>query len=193
MNCPSGETCRVVHLAHAEQVVDAHGARLFTLLRVSNGTNQGKREQKQHCAVRHSDNSPEVSTRSTRLPRHSARFANAGWLHLVKDSKPAPCVDCCSGHRPPQRTLFQLQKFSTFFFSSAPTDLVFFESHLLFRTYSDLPLGGREKKIQYSIAPRTGSLRVISHGRKALAKLTLWPLVAATFLMVSGALTELSP
>jgi len=47
-------------------------------------------------------------------------------------------------------------------------------------------LGGREYKLSSISVPAQFPSRVISNTKKNAAKLTLWPLVAATFFMVSG-------
>src|SRR6476646_6881326 len=46
--------------------------------------------------------------------------------------------------------------------------------------------GGRKYKLSSTSVPATFPSQVISAARKNSAKLTLWPLVAATFFMVSG-------
>src|SRR6202047_2728824 len=47
-------------------------------------------------------------------------------------------------------------------------------------------LGGQEKKLSTISLPAQIPTRVIPKAKKRVAKLTLWPLVAATFFMVSG-------
>src|SRR6266481_4458565 len=51
---------------------------------------------------------------------------------------------------------------------------------------SEFAQGGREKKLSSISLPAQLPSRVIPTTRKRAAKLTLWPLVAATFFMVSG-------
>src|SRR5438876_681349 len=51
---------------------------------------------------------------------------------------------------------------------------------------SEFPIGGREKKLSSLTLPAQLPARAIPTPRKPAAKLTLWPLVAATFFMVSG-------
>src|SRR6266481_8468807 len=50
----------------------------------------------------------------------------------------------------------------------------------------EFPLGGREQKLGSISVPTQLPSRVIPTAKKRVAKLTLWPLVAATFFMVSG-------
>src|SRR5258708_34141380 len=50
----------------------------------------------------------------------------------------------------------------------------------------EFPLGGREQKLSSISVPTQLPSRVIPTVEKRVAKLTLWPLVAATFFMVSG-------
>src|SRR6267154_738164 len=50
----------------------------------------------------------------------------------------------------------------------------------------EFPLGGREQKLSSISVPTQLPSRVIPTAKKRVAKLTLWPLVAATFFMVSG-------
>src|SRR5258706_9151421 len=51
---------------------------------------------------------------------------------------------------------------------------------------SEFRLGGREYKLSSISLPAQLPSRAIPTARKRVAKLTLWPLVAATFFMVSG-------
>ena len=77
-------------------------------------------------------------------------------------------------------------------------DLVFFKSQLASLAFrkgaveervardGERRLGGREYKLSSISVPAQFPSRVISTAKKNAAKLTLWPLVAATFFMVSG-------
>src|SRR6266571_4704108 len=76
-----------------------------------------------------------------------------------------------------------------FFLLHAKADTVFFKSELVkhSRTAGDeIRSGGRRYKLSSISVPANFPSRVISSAKKKSAKLTLWPLVAATFFMVSG-------
>jgi amino acid transporter len=71
----------------------------------------------------------------------------------------------------------------------AKADTVFFKSELVkhSRTAGDeIRSGGRRYKLSSISVPANFPSRVIASAKKKSAKLTLWPLVAATFFMVSG-------